>query len=185
MQAISTSLMARMACMYLKKNTNQKPIDLQAGGSSPSPWQASPIFEVDWTNPGDLSGIRNAKFKLGSPPGSNDDFEEMVGGEPPYNIEVSEEGIHPLYLWVVDSAGNENFANYNTVNLRYDGSCASPTNFRDINELETDVWQNSKNNAIISWDAPSDPAGIEKYYLYLGSDPSGTSPLIFNHGNQF
>jgi len=153
----------------------EKPIDLQAGGSSPSLWQASPIFEVDWTNPGDLSGIRNAKYKLSSPPGSNDDFEEMVGGEPPYNIEVSEEGIHTLYLWVVDSAGNENFGNYNTVNLRYDGSCASPFNFGDTYGLETDTWQNNKNNALLSWDAPSDPAGIEKYYIYLGPDPSGTS----------
>lgn len=106
------------------------PINLTAGGSSPSPWQNNSVFELSWTNPPDISGIDRAYYKLNSAPSSNDDTTGSLSGEAPQNIIANTEGGQNLYLWLIDGNGNTDFNNNSSVILNLDqtnpsGSIAS------------------------------------------------------------
>ena len=150
------------------------PTNLTAGGSSPSPWQNNPDFLLNWGNPGDMSGISQAKYKIGNqPPAANNDFNALLPATSPQTITVSQEGSRSLYLWLVDNAGNEDYQNFSTVQVRYDASISPPTNVSENHGVISDTWQNSVNNPTFSWNEPADLSGISKYYLYFGSDPSG------------
>ena len=152
-------------------------LNLTAGGSSPSPWQNNPTFLLNWQNPGDMSGINQAKYKIGTqPPSSNNDFAAYLPGTSPQSITVSQEANQSLYLWLVDNADNENYQNINTVGIRYDASISPPTNFFESHGVVSDTWQNSTRNPTFSWTAPTDLSGIDKYYLYFGSNPGGSVP---------
>jgi hypothetical protein len=146
------------------------PIDLTAGGSSPSPYQNSPSFELNWMNPGDLSGIGQAKYKIGSPPTSNDKCDSILTGDPPLEANVTVEGNQILYLWLVDNAGNEDFNNYDTVTVRYDHSVIPPSDFAESNGASDNTWQNTINIPTFIWDRPADISGIIKFYIYFGPD---------------
>jgi flagellar hook capping protein FlgD len=106
------------------------PINLTAGGSAPSPWQNSNIFEIVWTNPSDISGIVSAYYKLNSAPTSNDDTTGSLSGQSPQNVIATIQGGQSLYIWLVDGSGNTDFNNNSNVILNLDqtnpsGSVAS------------------------------------------------------------
>jgi hypothetical protein len=74
------------------------PVDLTANGSNPSPWTNNPDFSINWVNPADVSGIHS----------------------PPQTIHINTEGGIPLYLWLVDNAGNADHQNAESVILNFD-----------------------------------------------------------------
>ncbi|KPL21764.1 MAG: hypothetical protein AMS23_08885 [Bacteroides sp. SM1_62] len=70
------------------------PINLTANGASPSPWQNDPDFILNWENPGDMSGISQAKYKIGSqPPTSNTDFNGILQATSPQTVTAVQEGL--------------------------------------------------------------------------------------------
>ncbi|KPL13873.1 MAG: hypothetical protein AMS26_12805 [Bacteroides sp. SM23_62] len=120
-----------------------------------------------------MSGITSLKYKIGNIPTSNNDFNGMVTGTPPQNVTISAQGLNTVYVWLVDSAGNENYNNYSNVILRYDASISIATNFSESHGISNNVWQNSINNPTFNWSAPSDLSGIDKYYIYFGANANG------------
>jgi len=164
------------------------PTQLRAGGASPSPWQNTPQFVIEWNNPVDYSTIETARFKLGSsPPASNSDYTQSLAPYPPLSITNGQNGSNNLYAWLVDELGNEDFNNYAVVELRFDNQSDAPNagSFDESSGLQNDAWQKHRPSPKFNWDAPDDDAGVDEYNIYFGPDPSGvestytsTSPSV-------
>lgn len=110
----------------------EAPTNLTANGSNPSPWTNNPEFVINWENPADPSGILEYFYKLGAPPTHDFDTTGTFNASPD-TITITQQGGQPLYLWLVDGAGNINHNNYASVLLRYDAtppevSSVSPAN---------------------------------------------------------
>ncbi len=95
------------------------PINLIANDSSPSPWQRSSMFVINWQNPSDSAGIKFALYKLGTGPSNNWDTTGTMH-LPPDTIYWQGEGKETLWVWLCDSAGNVNYHNRSFVLLRRD-----------------------------------------------------------------
>ncbi|MDD2890295.1 MAG: right-handed parallel beta-helix repeat-containing protein [bacterium] len=65
-------------------------------------------FEVEWTNPVDVSGISEYYYKLGSAPNSNFDTTGTFHFSPD-TIDIA--SSESLFVWLVDSSGNVNYNN--------------------------------------------------------------------------
>jgi immune inhibitor A len=98
------------------------PQNLTANGENPSAWTNSSNFAIDWQNPSDLSGIARAYYKLGSAPSGNTDTTGSLSGQPPVQVSIVQEGGVPLYIWLIDNAGNVNYQNHAEVALNYDAT---------------------------------------------------------------
>jgi hypothetical protein len=70
-------------------------------------------FVITWTNPSDASGIAEYYYKVNSPPGSAFDTTGTFHASP--DTVVSQGGS--LYVWLVDSSGNMNYQNADSVLL--------------------------------------------------------------------
>jgi glutathione peroxidase-family protein len=151
--------------LLLFDSTIGKPTSFMA---TPGTWTAMNKFNLTWTNPSDLSGIVGAYYKLDSPPCSNTNGIYIAGAgiNAIWGITVSGDGVHPIYLWLVDAAGNINFTKYNSVMLRFDGSIeipprliASPGRWTNLNKFN------------LTWTNPSNSSGIVSAYYKLDSPP--------------
>ena len=97
------------------------PTSLTANGASPSPWTANDSFSLEAVAPPDASGVLKSYYRLGAAPTANADTTgsfDLVG---PYAVSTG--GGTPIttaYLWLIDQAGNENYSNVATVDLRLD-----------------------------------------------------------------
>ncbi len=102
-------------------NPPPAPVNLSAGGArDQSPWQSNPVFEIDWQNPDDESGISACYYKLGDPPVSNSDTTASGPAIGPVSVHIGEGETRMLYLWLVDGMGNTDYRRYAQVLLRYD-----------------------------------------------------------------
>jgi hypothetical protein len=90
------------------------PIGLLA---SPSGSTTVNDFDLTWTNPSETSGIVSCYYKLDSPPVSNTDGIAVDWDDSISEISVSGNGAHPVYVWLVDLAGNVNYSKYSTTTL--------------------------------------------------------------------
>ncbi|MFX1432021.1 MAG: NosD domain-containing protein, partial [Promethearchaeota archaeon] len=114
------------------------PISLTA---DPSFWTNINSFNLSWTNPSDVSGIVGAYYKLDSVPTSDmdgtyvegNDIQSLIG------ITVGTDGIHDVYVWLVDAAGNVNYTQYTSTQLSLDTVIPSIID----NQLGDDNWHNS------------------------------------------
>ncbi|MDI6740714.1 MAG: FlgD immunoglobulin-like domain containing protein [Candidatus Edwardsbacteria bacterium] len=95
------------------------PTNLTADGSNPSPWRNDAVFSVNCSNPSDASGIMRYYYKRGSQPtGINDTT--GTSGVKPFNVTATVQGGQQVHVWLADSAGNVNFANRDSVTMRWD-----------------------------------------------------------------
>jgi hypothetical protein len=120
-------------------------------------WSLENSFSIDWEFPEieDISGIKiGAWYKIGSPPVSNDDGTWV--GEKPLSLTSSELGAVNVYIWLEDNAGNSNYLDYETVQLRWDNvipllSIMSPTKDEWFAQREVDLkWNATDSNSHIS-----------------------------------
>jgi hypothetical protein len=162
-----------------------QPDSLRVNFNNPNLWQNDPVFQIVWNNPNDMTGIASAKYKIGDPPSGNGDYHGILGYLPPQNVNVFEEGEQTLYVWLVDSAGNEDYNNYASTVVRYDSSISSPYNFQESHGILSDVWQDSIDNPTFTWTAPQDTSGIEVYYLYFGTNASGDTAIDSTSNTSF
>ncbi len=79
------------------------PIGLRAG---PSGWQHYNSFELLWTAPLDQSGIAGAYVKFDAPPTGATDGTFYPSAEAIRGLQVPGEGVHAVYVWLRDRAGN-------------------------------------------------------------------------------
>jgi len=91
-----------------------KPLNLAANGSNPSHGASDSTFIITWNNPPDPSGIAEYYYKLYTPPTSVFDTTAVFHHASPDTLK-SQGG--PLYVWLVDSSGNMDYHNDDSVLL--------------------------------------------------------------------
>jgi hypothetical protein len=153
--------------LYYDATPPSSPTDVTA---TPSSWTSTNSFSVSWTNPADMSGIAGVYYKLYSPPTSDTDGTLVSGSDIDSinGITVSGDGQHPIYIWLVDEAGNLDYTTYGTTDLFYDsvtpglpiGLTADPDTWTSINSFN------------VSWANPMDLSGIGGAYYKLDSPPT-------------
>jgi len=91
---------------------------------NPGFWSNRNAFTVTWATPSDLSMVEGAYYKLDQPPTSPHDGTFVPGGRFIRDIQVPDEGVHTLYLWLQDGAGNADHQQAAVVpdGLRYDAT---------------------------------------------------------------
>ncbi|MHA1680807.1 MAG: hypothetical protein ACTSUE_07355 [Promethearchaeota archaeon] len=88
--------------------------------ASPPSCSSINSFNVNWTNPSDLSGVVAAYYKIGIPESMTDgirvngtDIQSISG------ITLPSAGIYEIHVWTVDAAGNSNYADSVNVSVCY------------------------------------------------------------------
>ena len=153
------------------------PQNLVANGANPSPWTNYNVFEIDWTNPPDTSGIMRALYKLDSVPVSNFDTTGTMSGVPPDSAAATSEAGQMLYVWLEDNAGNLDFNNYAQVELRYDGTEPSGS------EASSPLYS-ANEDFTVSWTTGSDigGSGLSGNYDIQVKDGGGSwAPWLTNY----
>ena len=120
------------------------PVDLTASGATPSPWQKSRTFSISWTQPDDPSGIAKAWYKLGTRPQSNTDTTGSFTGDPPFDVNATQEYGQTLWVWLQDGADNVDIQSAASVLLRYDATVPAidSLRFTDPQPAFADRWYN-------------------------------------------
>ncbi len=72
----------------------------------PAGWSNTNVFTITWASPSDLSGIAGAYYKLDEPPITPEDGNFVASDHVARRVQVPDDGIHSLYLWLRDNAGN-------------------------------------------------------------------------------
>jgi hypothetical protein len=91
--------------------------------TTPSGWSRVNQFSVQWANPTDLSGLAGVFYRMDSAPSGNTDgtFSPLTNRLD--GLTVPSEGVHPVYLWLRDNAGNTDYRNRaQAPPLRYDAT---------------------------------------------------------------
>jgi hypothetical protein len=148
--------------------------------SNPSSWTNLDSFNITWVNPSDMSGVVGAYYKLNEAPTSDYDgtYVPETNIESIFNITVSTDGNHTLYLWLVDAAGNLNYTHYITTQLYLDTSAplapssltATPSSWTNVDSFN------------ITWVNPSDMSGIVGAYYKLDIIPLSDNDGIYVPG---
>lgn len=98
------------------------PQGLAVEGGREGAWSSSSRFALSWTNPEDRSGIARTHYKVGGAPEGRDDRTGTTDGSGPVTIEVAEDGVHEVYVWLEDGEGNADHTQASSVVLRYDAT---------------------------------------------------------------
>lgn len=155
----------------------------------PSVWTNVNAFDITWAAPGDLSGVAGAYYKLDEAPTGPRDGISITGTNRIDDLAVTWNGIHRLYLWLRDGAGN---ADHTTALaqgplLRYDGT--PPATAISVNgNLGSNGWYRSPVNVTLtSTDGVSGVSALR--YRVDGGEwllaPSGSATLPFNEANVY
>ncbi|MHA2127051.1 MAG: hypothetical protein ACXABO_16875 [Promethearchaeota archaeon] len=160
--------------LYLDNSDPATPSTLIA---DPDSWTNIDNFNLSWSNPSDTSGIIGAYYKLNSAPTSDDDgtYNAGVDIEQIENILVLSDGIHTIYIWLVDAAGNVNYSNYASIQLYFDNS--DPTTPSTV--LADPAFWTNIDSFNISWSNPSDTSGIIGVYYKLDLAPTSDYDGIY------
>ena len=97
------------------------PIALSIG---PSGWQRYNSYSLWWTAPLDQSGIAGAYVKFDAPPSGPTDGTFHPGAEAVQGLAAPSEGVHDVYVWLRDGAGNSDHGTAVALprSLWYDGT---------------------------------------------------------------
>ncbi|MHA1212262.1 MAG: hypothetical protein ACTSSH_07360, partial [Candidatus Heimdallarchaeota archaeon] len=157
--------------------TVQLYLDLAA---DPVSWTNVDSFDLSWSNPADISGIVGVYYKLNDAPTTHTDG-TYVGGadiESITGITVTSDGVHTVYIWLNDTAGNGDHTSYITTELYLDTT--SPSSPLDL--LATpDSWTNL-NSFDLFWTNPVDLSGIVGVYYKLEAAPLTDTDGIYIAG---
>jgi hypothetical protein len=163
--------------LYLDTTAPGEPQDLQ---TTPSSWTNVNSFEVTWTNPTDLSGIVGARYQIDIFPTSDTDGTYVAGIDITriQNIKVSFTGSHIIYVWLVDSASNTNYVNWNTTMLYFDiNPPAQPIT------LQADpIYWTPVNTFKVNWTNQWDHSGINGVFYKLNSPPNNNTDGVLVTG---
>jgi hypothetical protein len=103
--------------LYLDTTAPGAPISAKV---KPDDWSSVNSFEIDWSEPIDLSGVKTGVYyKLGSTPPTSEAGSTWTD-QKPLSITTASEGVNNVYLWLEDFAGNSDFNNYGTVDFKMD-----------------------------------------------------------------
>jgi parallel beta-helix repeat protein len=147
----------------------QAPVDVIA---EPGSWNNTNSFSVNWTDPADTSGIvTGAYYKLDSQPTSAENG-TWVDTKPITGINVTGDGVHTIYVWLKDKAGNIDHTKNSSTLIYVDTArplANKPTAPGDYNNTGTVNW---------SWEPFLGTAsGISGYYVSVGTFPGGNDTV--------
>ncbi len=125
-------------------NPPPAPVSLSVRDETPSPWQSSPEFEVDWQEPVDPSGIARLYYKLNIPPQAIDDTTATQIAEGPLKVTANKKDGQMLYVWLQDYRGNVDYRQWESILLRYDPVAPEIDSLKWVNPLWSDNWFNQK-----------------------------------------
>lgn len=133
--------------------------------ATPAVWTNVNAFTVNWNNPDDSSRIVGAYYKLNTAPTANDDGTWQPGQdlEQITGITVTGDGIHPIYVWLKDKAGNVDYMTAQSTSLRYDAT--SPASV-----VITAEERISATHVPISWLAKDATSGILSYTVEYSAE---------------
>ena len=152
------------------------PLGLSA---TPSGWSAVNSFTVDWFNPSEVSGIKGVYFSIDTPPKFyNDGIYQPGNINRLTGITVLNEGVHTIYVWLMDNAGNTDYTSNVSTHLSYDRT--SPNKPMNI-QATPSTWTNI-NRFNITWTNPSDLSGIIGARYKVGMYPESDHDGIFVAG---
>jgi hypothetical protein len=136
----------------------------------PAGWARDNSFAVRWENPEDLTGIAAAYYRVGTAPGSprdgtrvQGDDREQIGG-----INLPGEGLHTVWVWLEDWAGNVDEGSARGTSCKYDASVGAPSGL-----ASTPAGWTSTDAFTVTWTNPSDLSGIAGAYWQMDSEPTG------------
>ena len=86
----------------------------------PSGWTNQNTFNITWTNPSDPSGIAKLWYIIDTIPTVSSPGKAIIITTQTLQGNISSAGIHQIYFYLEDGAGNKNPANIASVNLKYD-----------------------------------------------------------------
>ncbi len=94
----------------------------------PSGWSRVNRFSVQWANPSDLSGLAGVYYRMDGTPAGNTDgtFSPLTNRLD--GLTVPSEGVHSLFIWLRDNAGNADYRNRaQAPALKYDATPPTTT----------------------------------------------------------
>ncbi len=144
----------------------------------PSDWSRVNRFTVQWANPTDLSGIVGAYYRLDREPTGANDGILSVSTNRLDGLTVPEEGVHRLYIWLRDGAGNADHRSRALAPLlRYDAT--APVTTATVRGLAgTEGWYRGPVSVTLSAvDAHSGIARL-RYRLNAGEWISTSAPTV-------
>ncbi|NLE75914.1 MAG: fibronectin type III domain-containing protein [Chloroflexi bacterium] len=142
---------------------------------SPSGWSRVNSFGVTWLNPADISGIVGSYHKQDVPPSGPTDGVFSSNADFLSSLTVSGEGVHPLYLWLRDGAGNVDATRRATTTLSYD---ATPPGSPSALAVSPSTWT-ATNAFTLTWSNPSDLSGVVGAYRRLNAAPTSPTDGVF------
>jgi hypothetical protein len=146
----------------------------------PDGWSSINSFEIDWTVPEDLSGVKaGSYYYLGTqPPEKQSDG--IWTSTKPFTVTNLKDTETDLYLWLEDNVGNCNYSNYKKTVLKFDNIKPvlkhAPVTDAVIGseiEIEVEVWDNE--------------SGIDSVMIYyrLSTDESYSEEIMVKNGDHY
>ncbi|MFX1356123.1 MAG: hypothetical protein ACFFA8_02475, partial [Promethearchaeota archaeon] len=124
---------------YVKKDITapSQPSGIYA---DPSLWTNIDEFDLFWSNPVDNSGIGGLYFSLDSIPTSPTDGSYFEGSDIDslLDLSVSTDGVHTIYIWLEDGAGNTDHTTRVSVQVYLDTTDPIITD----SQVGDDIWRN-------------------------------------------
>ena len=93
------------------------PLDLTV---SPDGWTNENCFVITWIDPEDMAGIEGAYYIFDTQP--RFDTDGFFSSQRPVVVHVPDRGVHTLYLWLQDRAGNADRLSHTSARIAYDGT---------------------------------------------------------------
>ncbi len=148
----------------------------------PDGWSQANRFTVQWANPTDLSGISGVYYLLDREPQAPDDGILAPVTNRLENLALPGEGIHRLYLWLRDGAGNADHRNRALAPLlRYDAT--PPTTTLNIQGLPgSEGWYRSAITLTLAAVDPHSGVAGTRYRLGSGDWVTGTALSLAQPG---
>ncbi len=150
------------------------PAALSNPSVAPNTWSNVNAFNLKWTAANDDSGLSGVQSTIGQPPLLAEEGEFLAGTETGYEgyaIPGDEEGVHQLWLWPVDGAGN--FGDpIEAVSLTLNLDLTPPGPPLTLPAVSPSGWQTATTATYtVTWQNPADLSGIASACYKLGSEP--------------
>ena len=127
----------------------ETPTNLTADDHNPSSWEWLPDFTIDWDNATTTFPI--AWYRLGTAPSS--DTDGLSTTTKPFTVTATTTGQVTLYVWLEDGSGDKDYAQSESVVLRYNPDPTSPNNLTADGSNPSP--QKGSSTFLIDWNNPS------------------------------
>jgi hypothetical protein len=136
----------------------------------PAGWSRDNAFSVRWENPEDLTGIAAAYYRVGTAPQSLRQGTRVEGADLAQidGIELPAQGVHTVWVWLEDRAGNIDHNSAQATSCKYDGSVGAPSGL-----ASTPAGWAKTDGFAVTWTNPPERSGIAGAYWKLDSVPTG------------